>query len=305
VVFDQLLQSWLDSHGSVNTRSAYGSDLALFGRWCAGQNAIPLRVTAEDVAAYQAACDASGDSPSTIRRRSSSLSSFFQFAVAHDAVVDNPVAGSERPQVASGDPSPTPTLDAEVMRQYLHDASQLDCRLHALVALLALDGVKLSEALSLDVTDIAASSRRVSAHVIRSGARVPLVLHPEAGGAVRRCASGRTAGPLLVSEQRSAAGGEPRRLTRFGADHLIKRLAPHSGHTTHRERAASLLRLVDPRRGSRHRSHPRARRTQRRAQRAALSPDQHPPCHRPRLRSAAQHKGGLSHVHVAPLRPLP
>jgi site-specific recombinase XerD len=229
VVFDQLLQSWLDSHGSLNTRSAYGSDLALFGRWCAGQNAIPLRVTAEDVAAYQAACDASGDSPSTIRRRSSALSSFFQFAIAHDAIVDNPVAGSERPQVASGDPSPTPALDADVMRQYLHDASQLDCRLHALVALLALDGVKLSEALSLDVTDIAASSRRVSAHVIRSGARVPLVLHPEAGGAVRRCADGRTAGPLLVSEQRSAAGGEPRRLTRFGADHLIKRLARHSG----------------------------------------------------------------------------
>jgi site-specific recombinase XerD len=227
VVFAHLVQSWLDRQGAANTRSAYGKDLSLFGAWCAGRDAVPLRVTPADVVAYQDACVRAGDSPSTVRRRSSSLSSFFQFALTCDAVGANPVVGTNRPTVGSGDPSPTPALAQPTVDQYLDDAAALDSRLHALVALIALDGLKLGEALALDVDDITGRSPRLAATVSRGGRRTRLVLHRRAGAAVRRCAGDRRDGPLFLGR---GSGSGPARLTRFGADHLIKRL-PRRGPT--------------------------------------------------------------------------
>jgi integrase len=189
---------------------------------------VPLRISATDVAAYQAACADSGDSSSTIRRRSSALSSFFDFALRGDVVSENPVAGSTRPLVAVGDPSPTPRLRAVAVESMLQRAEELDPRLHALVALLALEGVKLGEALQLDVTDIRGRSGNVTADVQRAGQRHRLPLRTESGAAVRRCTNGRADGPLFLSG-RPSSGTPSARLTRFGADHLIKRLPPHRG----------------------------------------------------------------------------
>jgi site-specific recombinase XerD len=229
LAFGYLLETWLGTQSSANTRSAYGADLAVFGRWCAGRDAVPLHVTAADVVAYQAACERAGESPSTIRRRSSALSSFFHYAVGCDAVADNPVTGTNRPQVEVGDPSPTPTLASTVVDENLATAAEHDVRLHALVALLALDGLKLGEALALEVTDIGGRNPRVSAAVARPGGRQRLVLHRVASAAVCRCAAGRSDGPLFVSGRPARPGQPARRLTRFGADHLIKRLPANGG----------------------------------------------------------------------------
>jgi integrase/recombinase XerD len=226
LAFERLVETWLRVHPSANTRSAYGSDIAGFGRWCAGSGAVPLQVTAADVAMYQTACELSGDSASTIRRRSSALSSFFDFAVERAAVTENPVTGTARPQVTAGDPSSTRQLDLGAVEGSLAAAREIDPRLHALVALLALDGLKLNEALALDVTDISGRGSNVSAAVARPSGRRRLVLHREGASAVRRCAAGRADGPLFVSGRPSVRGSVATRLTRFGADHLIKRL-PH------------------------------------------------------------------------------
>jgi site-specific recombinase XerD len=227
VEFAHLVESWLDRQAAPNTRSAYGKDLSLFGDWCALRDAVPLRVTPADVIAYQDACERAGDSPSTIRRRSSSLSSFFQYAESCDAVDANPVIGTNRPPVGSGDPSPTPALAQGSIDRYLDEAAALDPRLHALVALIALDGLKLGEALALDVADITGRPPRVAATVSRGASSTRLVLQRRTGTAVRRCAGGRSDGPLLVGR---GSGTGSSRLTRFGADHLIKRL-PRRGES--------------------------------------------------------------------------
>ena len=73
-------EAWLSSRISPNTRAAYRTDLETFSRWCAGRGSIPLRADAATVVAFQAARVAAGDSASTLRRRWSSLSSFYEFA---------------------------------------------------------------------------------------------------------------------------------------------------------------------------------------------------------------------------------
>ena len=50
----RVIDAWLATHSSPNTRSAYRIDLEIFGRWCAQNQAIPLLADSATVAAFYA-----------------------------------------------------------------------------------------------------------------------------------------------------------------------------------------------------------------------------------------------------------
>jgi integrase/recombinase XerD len=218
----RLAEQWLESQRSANTRAAYRIDLDTFGAWCAARGSIPLRADAATIVAFQAAREAAGDSPATLRRRWSALSSFYDFVLERDGAASNPTHGASRPRVADGDASPTAQLSAETVAAYRAAAAALDPRLDALVALLVADGLKLGEVLALDVGDIGGRAPRTTVTIRRRGASKRIVLHPDSARSVRRCIGRRMSGPLLTG--RGTSNGKPRRLTRFGADHLIRQL---------------------------------------------------------------------------------
>lgn len=234
------IEGWLSTQSSPNTRAAYRSDLDVFGRWCVRQGAIPLTADTATLVAFQMAREAAGDSASTIRRRWSALSSFYDFAVDRRLASDNPVVGVDRPKVLAGDPSPTLQLSREAVAGYRASAAALDPRLEALVALLVSDGLKIGEALALDIDDV---SRKPSATVItvrRRGESKRIVLYQDSAKAVRRCVGTRRTGPVFVSEK-STTSERPNRLTRFGADHLIRQL--RTGNETEGVTANALRRF--------------------------------------------------------------
>ncbi|HEX3089954.1 MAG TPA: site-specific integrase [Ilumatobacteraceae bacterium] len=220
-----IVEAWLASQSSANTRSAYRTDLAAFSRWCAHNASVPLEADAETVAAFQLAREVAGDSAATLRRRRSSLSSFYRFAINRDLTDLNPVAGSERPPRMTVDQIATPLLTTRAVDHYLAIAEALDPRLDALVSLLVFDGLKLGEALALNVDDIAGRPPKVSLMVRRKGIARRLILGSESARAVRRCGGKRGTEPLFTSGRPAAAASPPRRLTRFGADHLIRQLS--------------------------------------------------------------------------------
>lgn len=215
--------AWLNDQASPNTRTAYRLDLDSFGRWCAERGSVPLLADAATLVAFQAAREACGDSDSTIRRRWSALTSFYEFAVSTNATTINPTIGAVRPSVSNGDPSPTSRLTPEAIAAYRVLATALDPRLDALVALLVLDGLKMGEALALDVSDVSGRSPKVSVTVRRRGETSRVDLDRDSARAVRRCIARRPSGPLFTSGRPSTRTA-PRRLTRFGADHLFRRL---------------------------------------------------------------------------------
>jgi integrase/recombinase XerD len=217
------LEGWLSTQTSENTRSAYRSDLEAFGDWCARRGAIPLTADSATLVAFQAAREVAGDSAATIRRRWSAMSSFYDFAVHHQLRATNPADGAERPKVESGDPSPTVRLSEEAVATCRAVAAALDPRLDALVALLVCDGLKVTEALALDIDDISGKSSKMTITVRRRGESKRIVLDHLTARAVRRCVGKRRTGPVFVSE-RSSKADTPPRLTRFGADHLIRQL---------------------------------------------------------------------------------
>jgi len=182
-----------------------------------------LRADAATLVRFQAARQAAGDSASTVRRRWSALSSFYQFALENDVTATNPALAAARPKVLTGDPSPTPLLSSQAVDAYRALAAALDPRLEALVALLVFDGLKLGEALALDIEDVTGRPPRMSLTIRRHGVAKRIALDPDSARAVYRCAGRRLGGPLFTSA-RPSSQDQPRRLTRFGADHLIKQL---------------------------------------------------------------------------------
>jgi len=223
------IDGWLSTQRSPNTRAAYRCDLEAFGTWCAHQGAIPLTADAAALVAFQIARQAAGDSDSTIRRRWSALSSFFDYAVQHELRAMNPAIGGDRPKVVPGDPSPTAQLSAEAVASYRAAAAALDPRLDALVALLVADGLKVAEALALDIEHVSGRRPGATITVRRHGEPKHIVLDRDSARAVRACIGRRRGGPVFVNE-RSSKFEVPQRLTRFGADHLIRQL--RTDHTT-------------------------------------------------------------------------
>jgi site-specific recombinase XerD len=223
----RLRDAWLARQTSANTRAAYRMDLEIFERWCAQNKAIPLRADAATVTAFQLARQAAGDSDATLRRRWSSLSSFYRFAIDAEMTDVNPVAGARRPLLVAGVRDATPVLTGSAVDAYLSTAAALDPRLDALVSLLAFDGLKLGEALALNVNDITGRPPTVALTVRRRGAAHRLILGVQSARAVRRCVGRRRSEPLFTSERAAAPEAAPRRLTRFGADHLIRQLTEH------------------------------------------------------------------------------
>ena len=96
----------------------------------------------------------------------------------------------------------------------------------ALVALLMLDGLKLGEALDADLDDLTGPPPTLT--VTRQGRFQTIALDPSTASAIDMYAAERTTGPLLLGKSPTR---EPARLTRFGADHLVKRASAKAGIT--------------------------------------------------------------------------
>jgi integrase len=115
-------------------------------------------------------------------------------------------------------------LTQEDVDRYRAVAVALDPRLDALVSLIVSDGLKVGEALALDIDDVSGRPPAVSIKVRRRGESKRVMLDPHSGRAVLRCAGRRETGPLFTGN-RTRRADDQRRLTRFGADHLIRQLS--------------------------------------------------------------------------------
>ena len=149
-----------------------------------------------------------------------------------------PSVGVDRPKVAARGPEPDGAASAEAVASYRAAAAALDPRLDALVALLVADGLKVAEASrSTSSTCLAGGRRRRS----RSGDTVneTIVLDRDSARAVRHASANVAAAPC--SSTNGPPGWSPQRLTRFGADHLIRQL--RTNHATEHVTANALRRF--------------------------------------------------------------
>jgi site-specific recombinase XerD len=218
----ELAEAWLLTHRSWNTRAAYEADLAWFAAWCAQSGRSPLRAAQGDVEHFCADAQAQGEGAAVTRRRLAALTSVFGHVVAAGDMTDNPVEEVKRPtNAAVSAPAELEQYEAEAL---LEAAEALGPKAAVLVALLLVDGLKLGEALGIDLDDLSADPPTVT--VRRQGRRESLVLHTTTASAIAAYTHGRVTGPLLAGND--AAGT---RLTRSGAHQIVKRASTTAGIT--------------------------------------------------------------------------
>jgi site-specific recombinase XerD len=211
---------------STATRSAYARDLRDWGAFLAEAAVDPLSAHRVHADAYARQLEGRGASPATVARRLSALAGFYGYALDEGLVERSPITRVRRPRVS--DESPRLGLDRDELSCLL-SAAQAP-RDAALVTLLALNGLRVSEALGAAVTDLASErGHRTLALTRKGGKRATTPLAPRTAEAIDQMVGERTQGPLFITRS-------GRSLDRHAAAKVIRRLA----------RAAGIEKVISP-----------------------------------------------------------
>jgi integrase/recombinase XerD len=286
-----LVTAWLSTRRSENTRAAYARDIGSTpqqrpGRapswltWCQQQGVHPVTgVTALHVVRYARQLDNAGLSPASAARNLAAISSWYAWLVRRAHITASPAAGVARPRPGPHAP-PGTALTQDQALALMHAADTAPgpqrARTAALIAVLLLTSVRLSEVTGADVADVGTSGGRRVLWVTRAnGRRQGLPLPGAAASRIDAYLAGRagpagdqvlfatrTGGRLFAADVRSTL----RRLaTRAGlpadqARHLGLRTIRQSFTALHLQTGRAPARDPDPPPWPRGRPHCRARR---------------------------------------------
>ena len=196
------------------TREDYGRDLRSWFEWCRAHDVDPLYAQRAHVDAYARTLaevpDANRNTRSraTVARHLSTLSGFYKYAVAKDVITRNPVAAVKRPRV--GTDKVSTGVDKDELSALFRIAEADSPRSLALVLLLGLNGLRISEALSADVDDLGTERGHHVLVVKRKGGNTATVpIAPRTAGAVDEYVV--TAGMARSSPPARASGGTTQR----------------------------------------------------------------------------------------------
>jgi integrase/recombinase XerD len=225
---DDLVRGFLLSKRSPKTRESYEADLASWLAWCHEVSLDPLAADIHHADAHLRLLAERGDprsgrvlASSSIARRTSALHGFYRYAARQGAVAGSPFTGIERPQV--DDESMTSGLTRDEVRRLLTVAWNHSPRSHALIGLLVLNGVRISEALAATIEDFDHDRGHRVLRVRRKGnKRSKIPLTAEVQVALNAAIGERTAGPIFATASGKA-------LDRIAAWRLLRRLAKEAG----------------------------------------------------------------------------
>jgi integrase/recombinase XerD len=206
------------------TLTAYKLDLRTFVIWCQTMDIELLRASRGDLETYLRHLEGRGYAPATIARRFGTVATFYRYAVIDGVLAGNPAGAVSRPKITWEGQRRT-VLHPLEFAAVLTAARTSSPNDHALVCLLGMIGLRVSEACAVDITDIRYESGYELLRVIGKGAKpadIPLPI--PVLRAVRDAIDGRQTGPVL----RTSSG---RRMDRAGASRALNRVARAAGVT--------------------------------------------------------------------------
>jgi site-specific recombinase XerD len=225
VGIEQAAETWLSQYSSANTRAAYSSDLRSFLSWF-GDDSSAMAATADEMGRFREERESSGISTATVDRQFAALRAFYATACELGACLENPF-GTPTQTVTTT--SVTGSLAGDEIGR-LEAAAAVDPRTSVLVHLLAGEGMRLAEILALDHADVSGTKNAKRLRVTRHDGRVDVALDRDSSRALGELEpTTPDPGPLFVGPSRGRGGAT--RLTRFGADHLLKLAAVAAGIT--------------------------------------------------------------------------
>lgn len=149
---DVVRESFLAPYDDATLR-LYTYQLDQWFTWCAERDIDPLAATRTHVEAYyRHRIHTLGNRPSTVRIVSSILAGFYKIAAGDDLIAKNPVDYARKPKV-NIDTSAQPWFTRTELSRFLVAAADVSPKHHALAHLLAVLGLRASEACAVRVED--------------------------------------------------------------------------------------------------------------------------------------------------------
>lgn len=229
---------------SPATLKAYGSDLAQLAEFLRGQDADlgkPETVTKRHIQAYLAWLFRLGDAKSSMARKLAAARSYFRFQQRSKSVTENVAAQVRNPRQEKRHPRAlnvdetfalldTAKKPGQTQGQPTADSAEAErmlCRDLALAELLYGSGLRISEALGLDIDDVQLSSRVL--RVMGKGSRQRLA--PLSDTSCDSLKSWLDERPLMAQPDEPAlfVGARGSRLNRREAARIVERLCRRAG----------------------------------------------------------------------------
>jgi site-specific recombinase XerD len=203
------------------TREAYTLDLRQFTSWCRADSLSLFSVRRADIESFARQPEANGRARATVTRRLCTIAGFYKYAVEEELLDHSPAAHVRRPRVDHE--SHAAALDRNELGALLVAAGLGPPTEHALISLLALNGLRVSEAAGADIEHLGLEGGHRTLTITRKGGKlVTIPLAPRTARAIDLAIGERTGGPVFV-----AADG--RRVDRHGAGRLVRRVARRAG----------------------------------------------------------------------------
>jgi integrase len=180
------------------TREAYALDLRQFTTWCRTRSVPLFTVRRADIEGFARDLEARGRARATVTRRLCTIAGFYKYAVEEELLDHSPAAHVRRPRVDYE--SHAVALDRNELGALLVAAGLGPPSEHALISLLALNGLRVSEATGADIEHLGLERGHRILTITRKGGKVVTIpLAPRTARAIDLAVGERCGGPIFLS----------------------------------------------------------------------------------------------------------
>jgi len=191
------------------TREAYTPGLRQFTAWCRTRSLPLFAVRRADIETFARELEARGRARATVTRRLCTIAGSCKYAVEEELLEHSPAAHVRRPRLDYE--SHATALDRNELGALLVAAGLGPPAEHALISLLALNGLRVSEATGADTGHLGLERGHRTLVITRKGGKVVTIpLAPRTARAIDLATGERVGGPLFLT-------ADGRRLDRHGA----------------------------------------------------------------------------------------
>lgn len=199
------------------TGDAYAPDLRQFVAFCDRRRLQLFEVRRSDIETFSRELEVRSRATATIARCLCTVTGFYLYAEEEGPNSHSPAVHVRRPRI--GYESHAIGLDRNEVGALLVAAGLGPGAEHALISLLALNGLRVSEAIGADIEALGVERGHRTLTILRKGGKtVTIPLAPRTARAVDLAVGERAAGPIFIT-------GDGRRLDRHGAARIVGRTA--------------------------------------------------------------------------------
>jgi integrase/recombinase XerD len=203
------------------TREAYELDLRQYASWCHQHHLRLFQARRADIECFARDLEIRGRARATITRRLCTIAGFYRYAVEEELLDHSPAAHVRRPRLDYD--SHATGLDRNELGALLVAAGLGPPTEHALISLLALNGLRASEATSAEIHNMGIERGHRTLVITRKGGKVVTIpLAPRTARAIDLLVGERCEGPVFLAP-------DGRRLDRHGAARIVRRVARRAG----------------------------------------------------------------------------